>query len=60
MKLLNFRYEQAAPHSFKVGIIYVGRTLNVSRDVGSELRMTKFTLVKRRMTKWATSTLVER
>ena len=60
MKVLKSRYQQAARHFFKVGNIYVGRALNLSRAVGSELRMTKFTLVERRMTKWATSTLVER
>ena len=60
MKVLKSRYQQAARHFFKVGNIYVGRALNVSRAVGSELRMTKLTLVERRMTKWATSTLVER
>ena len=51
MKVLKFRYQQAAPHAFKVGNIYVGRTLNVSRVVGSELKMANFTLVERRMTK---------
>ena len=35
----------------QVGNIYVGRTLNVSRAVGSELKMANFTLVERRMTK---------
>ena len=35
----------------QVGNIYVGRTLNVSRDVGSELKMANFTLVEQRMTK---------
>ena len=51
MKVLKSRYQQAAPHSFKVGNIYVGRTLNVSRAVGFELKMANFTLVERRMTK---------
>ena len=51
IKVLKFRHQQAAPHSFKMGDIYVGRTLNVSRDVGSELKMANFTLVEQRRTK---------